>query len=451
MFNIGTFLFSAVFIYLVVAFILFMTKSHVSPYEITDGSIVEDSVYNGVIIRDETRVQAAADGYLAYYLDDVSKAGAGQHVCALSKDSLKDLIDTSKEEGKKLSGAQEEVMLTGIQHYVTSYSPESYAKLYDLHNEIDTAYGVNSTDYMSDQVDELAASGAAIAYVDAPADGLIVYTVDSLDGLKAEDVSEDLFEKKDYTEQINRQNAQVKKDDGLFKIIQSETWQIMFPLSGDAAERMKDLTMIETRIGSMQGTIWGNFEVVDQNGNQFGKLTYSADMLQFASQRFVSVELILQNDSGLKIPASAVVERSVYEIPSEFIIRDPNTAETGVMTKEESGSTVFTPVDLFAEVQIPAEDPEGESTSRTYVKRSELTKDTVLYRDNEPGTYTVGKTVKMKGVYNINKGYASFQYIHVIASNDMYYIVENNTAYGPSTYDHIALNADELKENIVVY
>ena len=292
--NIGTVLFSAVLIYLIIAFVLFLTKSHVSPYEITEGSIVEDSVYTGVIVRSETEVKANRKGYVNYYVEDNSKAGYGQPVCALSGEELS-VPDISSENAatKKLSSSQESVMLSGIQHYVASFSPDHYDALYDLHNEIDTAYGFNSTDYLADQIDELADEGGDVDYVEAPSDGLIVFTVDSLDGLKSEDVSDKTFNQDQFKERVIRQGSKVKKDENIFRLITDEKWSVLFPLTRENADKMKKVSMIETRIGNMQSKIWADFEVLKQSGGYFGKLTYHSDMLQFAASRFVSVELIL--------------------------------------------------------------------------------------------------------------------------------------------------------------
>ena len=46
-FNIGTFLFGAVLIYLLTAVILYFTRSHIAPYEVTQGSISLDSRLHG--------------------------------------------------------------------------------------------------------------------------------------------------------------------------------------------------------------------------------------------------------------------------------------------------------------------------------------------------------------------------------------------------------------------
>lgn len=451
--NIGTVLFSAVLIYLIIAFVLFLTKSHVSPYEITEGSIVEDSVYTGVIVRSETEVKANRKGYVNYYVEDNSKAGYGQPVCALSGEELS-VPDMSSENAatKKLSSSQESVMLSGIQHYVASFSPDHYDALYDLHNEIDTAYGFNSTDYLADQIDELADEGGDVDYVEAPSDGLIVFTVDSLDGLKSEDVSDKTFNQDQFKERVIRQGSKVKKDENIFRLITDEKWSVLFPLTRKNADKMKKVSMIETRIGNMQSTIWADFEVLKQSGGYFGKLTYHSDMLQFAASRFVSVELILQNVSGLKIPRSALVKRDVIEIPADFIMTDPNTGDIYVLIEDEQGDTVSRKIDVFCVLDQETQSGQNQTGKRMcYLKQGQVEKDSILHKETSNEIYVVSQTTKMDGVYNINKGYASFQYANVIASNKLYYIIEANTPYGPSTYDHIALNADELEENRVVH
>ena len=67
---------------------------------------------------------------------------------------------------------------------------------------------------------------------------------------------------------------------------------------------------------------------------------------------------------------------------------------------------------------------------------------------DKASTYRVGTDKdKLTGVYNINKGYAVFKQIKVLASNDDYTIVEAKTPYGISLYDHIALDGKSVKEN----
>ena len=49
--------------------------------------------------------------------------------------------------------------------------------------------------------------------------------------------------------------------------------------------------------------------------------------------------------------------------------------------------------------------------------------------------------------YNINKGFADFKEITILAQNDEYAIVKPNSTYGLRVYDYIALKADTVSDD----
>ena len=65
--------------------------------------------------------------------------------------------------------------------------------------------------------------------------------------------------------------------------------------------------------------------------------------------------------------------------------------------------------------------------------------------------FQVGPTATLKGVYNINKGYAVFKQITELAGNGEYYIIEKGTGYGLSVYDHIVLDAGSVQDGQIIY
>lgn len=71
--------------------------------------------------------------------------------------------------------------------------------------------------------------------------------------------------------------------------------------------------------------------------------------------------------------------------------------------------------------------------------------------DNSEGRYVVNETAVLEGVYCINKGYAVFRRIEILDQNEEYAIVSKNTSYGLSRYDHIVRNADQVKEEDILY
>lgn len=45
-------------------------------------------------------------------------------------------------------------------------------------------------------------------------------------------------------------------------------------------------------------------------------------MERYASSRYVSIELLLNQKDGLKIPNSAVVNHSFYKIPKDYFFKE---------------------------------------------------------------------------------------------------------------------------------
>ena len=65
--------------------------------------------------------------------------------------------------------------------------------------------------------------------------------------------------------------------------------------------------------------------------------------------------------------------------------------------------------------------------------------------------YTLSKRGSLKGVYNINKGYADFKQINILYQNEEYSIVKSNTQYGLNVYDYIVLDATTVMDDELVY
>ena len=89
-----------------------------------------------------------------------------------------------------------------------------------------------------------------------------------------------------------------------------------------------------------------------------------------------------------------------------------------------------------------------ETEEYYYVDSEEVSQGDLVLMSNSQNTYEIGTDKgSLIGVYNINKGYAVFKQINIIYENEEYAIVETKTSYGISLYDHIALDASEIKEN----
>ena len=53
----------------------------------------------------------------------------------------------------------------------------------------------------------------------------------------------------------------------------------------------------------------------------YAQLTFNNSCVAFCTDRYVDIELILDEVKGLKIPQSAIVEKEFYIIPAEYMTK----------------------------------------------------------------------------------------------------------------------------------
>ena len=200
------------------------------------------------------------------------------------------------------------------------------------------------------------------------------------------------------------------------------------------------MSSVRVRIDKDSETMQADFSVIERDGQYYGCLDFDNSMIRYAEDRFLNVELILEDESGLKIPRSSVVEEKFYVIPEDYITTGGNSSSEGVMVRQDNDSVEFTSVDIY-----------DSSDGEVCISRDNISEGALLVKPESNETYTVGKTKSLKGVYNINRGYAVFKKVSILCENDEYYIVQEGEAYGLSNYDHIVQNGSSVDPEEVVF
>ena len=155
----------------------------------------------------------------------------------------------------------------------------------------------------------------------------------------------------------------------------------------------------------------------------------------------MEIELLLNRQSGLKIPNTAIAEKVFYRIPKEYVTENEQT-ENEITLRKETYDT-----DGSAVVRIITATVYDKTDNDYYVDTSLFEEgDYVLMKDSSK-RYQISDTQTLTGVYNINKGYPIFREITILDENQEYCIVESNSAYGLAQYDQIALDASTVKDD----
>ena len=421
---------------------MYLTENHVSAYEVREGSILRDNAYTGFILRDETVVQAEADGYVSYFANEGSKVGAKTRVYTLSDDELK-FESSSDEESGKLSSEEQAAVLTRIQSFSEGFREEQFQDVYTLKNNIMNILESRSNENRQAQLDIMAQqSGESLQIYTAVSDGIIVYSTDGYESTTIDDITEDIFAKNDYEKRSLKSNEKVKVGDPVYKLIKNDQWSVAIPLDKATADELRDSENVKIRFSKDQEVTTARFSIHSLKDQDFGILTFNGSMIRYAEERYLDLELILEDESGLKIPKSSVSTKTFYTIQEDYLTQGGDSKETGVLVEIGESHPKFHKVTVY---------DRDEESGMVYLNMDAFDEETILVKPDSSDTCVMNKTKRIKGVYNINKGYAVFKQIHILCESDDYYIVESGSDYGLSNYDHIALDGDSVKENDVVF
>ena len=196
--NIGIFLFAIVFIYLIVTVIAYLTDDNISVYEVREGSIVNDTSYTGLIIRQEETVNADSGGYVNYYQNANSKVKSGSNIYALSSREL-DVAEESSgsEEGSSTLNSEVQAgVITDVQNFSENFDAQDFSTVYSLKNEITTALQSALSQSKTDHLDAaIEASGQEVTTYKAARDGIVAFSVDGKESLTKNSFTEEDFDR----------------------------------------------------------------------------------------------------------------------------------------------------------------------------------------------------------------------------------------------------------------
>lgn len=440
--NIGVVIFGAIFIYLIVAVLLYLTGNHISVYEVREGSILKDTAYTGIALREETVVKADKKGYVNYFALESSKAGSMTKVYSLSDEKLNFEKEQAKE-SEDISIEEKNAIQLKTQDFSDNFRSEQFGDVYVLKDNIETIIKSKSNQTRQDQLTQMLNSGVKNLQVyNADSAGIVVYHTDGYETVTVKDVTEDMLAKTDYIATSLKNNTEIEAGEPVYKLITDDSWTLVIRLDKKTAEELKEKKRVKVRFSKDRETEWADFSIRTKKDVPFGILTFHSAMIRYAQERYLDIELILEDESGLKIPKSSVIEKDFYTVPESYLTQGGNSKETGVLIDIGKEEAKFQKVDVYYR---------DSKTDMVYLDPNVFEKNATLLKTDSNDTYTLGATKPLKGVYNINKGYAVFKQINILCESEEYYIVKSGSAYGLSNYDHIALVGKDVHENDIVF
>lgn len=439
--NIGMIIFGFIFIYIIFCVIAYFRSEHIAGYEVTIGSLSQSNIYTGIAIREEKVVYSAGDGYVNFFAGEGEKIGANQLVYTIDGSGrLAELMMPGTDENT-LSDAELTQLRQECISFSGSFNEQSFYSVYDFMHVMDGAVlrlaTVNTLENISSINDAGIAGSVHLYYAAEP--GAVIYSVDGYEELTPNDISKQLFDQTQYNKKSLTNNELLAQGDVAYKLCTSENWSIVIPLDEEQERALADESYVRVKFLKDQTQSWATLEILHLPDGAYGVLGFHTSMLTYCMERFIEVELIMDEEKGLKIPVSSIVEKEFYLVPSEYVYA------------ADGGKTRYVSRQVYSDGNLSWESVNvtvySERDGDLYIGEDLLQGGDVLQKADSEETFTVGTRATLIGVYNINKGYADFRQISILYQNEDYAIVKSNTTYGLCVYDHIVLDASAVYED----
>ena len=443
--NIGIVIFGIIFVYLIATIIMYITAPHITVYEVRQGSILKDNAYTGLAIRKEIVVYSDASGYINYYAEDTSKVRVGSNVYTLSEDKL---VFEETKEGTAVSLTDEErhSMTRRIQSYNNQFMASDFSSTYQLKSELQSSLDRIASHSKSDQLSSILSAGnhAGIVAKTSIKDGIIVYSIDGLESLTLETVTSEHLKKNNYKKTEFANNSQIASGDPVYKIVTDDCWNLIVEVSNETKNALFEKESVKVNFKKDNQEIRADISFLDGQEKPVLCLSFDNSMVRYVSDRYLDIELILEDESGLKIPKSAETSKDFYVVPNTYLTQGGNSSNDGVMRqrKDSDGNSLTE----FLQVTVYNEEDE-----MVYLDPNAFEAGDILVKPDSAEVYPLKDTRSLQGVFSINKGYAVFKQIKILCESDEYYIIEEGNSFGLSNYDHIALDSQNIKEHDVVF
>ncbi|MGN0204900.1 MAG: HlyD family efflux transporter periplasmic adaptor subunit [Coprococcus sp.] len=437
--NIGLIIFIIIFLYMVAIGIMYLTKNHISFCEVQPGRIVDSDSFTGFIIRNENLVGAVKSGYVNYFINDGDRAAKNSNVCMIDRrqtDTNNDNIQNNTVytfNDSDYSSIREQITT-----FKKNFSENDYGDVYNLDYQLNS---IVSRIVSRNNINTMntASAGSNYDIMKAAEAGIISYAYDRLEGYSAEDMTVELFTSRNYEKVQLAAGTWVESQSPAYKMIYDDNWQIIIYPTEEQLKKLKDLDYVDIILSRDEITITADVNVFENDGTTFVSLGLTNYMIRYCNDRYIDVEIVWDSHEGLKIPKSAITTKDFYMIPAEYVVTKEETSERGFWVDTAEGPEFIKPV-IYS-----------QSDDFCYVDCKDVSAGTVLRQTSSGKTYTVSSTAALKGVYNINKGYAMFRLIDILYEYGDYCIISNETNYGVTLYDHIILDGDSVRENQIIY
>lgn len=440
-------IFGAMMVYLIVVVVSYLNSDKIRGYEIKMGSLSETKTYTGIAIRDEEVLVSPYTGYINYYVREGERVSTRDTVYSIDESGkLASLLNAGELGENSYTDEELTEFRSDIIQYNRVFDKNEFESVYDFKYDIQGSVIklVNLDMYQGMETLSQSSLNGMVNMCAAGKTGYIVYNTDGYEEKTVEQLTAQDFEQANYEKKRISNNYLIEANSTVAKLITEEEWSLVIQVDEERAKALEEAEYVKIKFLKTQESSWAKV-IIHRNGDEIlAELVFNNSCINFCTERFVEIELVINDEEGLKIPNSAIVEKEFFIIPAEYMSKGGENGNYGVIKESfnEDGNVEY----KFVETTVYNSDE-----NEFYVDNENLSVGEYIYMPDSAEKMPISKSGKLIGVYNMNKGYADFKQITILYQNDEYAIVSSNTKYGLTVYDRIVLDASSVNTDDFVY
>ncbi len=440
-------IFGAMTVYIIAVIVSYMKLEPIQGYEIQLGSLSISKTFTGIAIRQEELLHSPYTGYINYFVREGERVSTRDTVYSVDESGkLASLLNAGDMGETSYTDEELGEFRSEVVQYDRGFDSKDFSSVYDFKYNIESSVMklVNINMYESLEALNQSNLGGMVSLCAAGKTGYVVYNTDGYETLTPEQITADMFDQSTYEKNRVNNNDLIEKNAVVGKIVTDENWSLVIPIEEERAAELEEAEYVQVKFIKTQETSWGQVVIHHLEDNVYAELIFNNSCISFCTDRYIDIELVVNDQQGLKIPNSAIAEKEFFIIPADFMTKGGPNGNYGVLKEkaDENGNLV----NEFVETNVYSSDEE-----EFYIDSSELKVGDYICKMDSTEKMAISRTGVLTGVYNMNKGYADFKQINVLAKNDEYSIVSSTTQYGLTVYDRIVLDATSVNNNDFIY
>ena len=265
--NIGIIIFVFIGIYIVYSLIAYMKSKPIAGYEVKVGSLTSPATFTGLIIRDEEIVNAASG-------------------------ELAEMLKSANSDERVMSNEDFNEIRNEIIEFSKDFSAEKFYPVYDFKYSLQGMTLKLSNLNVLSNIGNMSSGrlGNSVRMKNAQGSGYVVFNIDNYEGLDAENITVENFDRSDYEKKQFVNNELVASGDPVYKLITSEDWKVIIQTDESTAQHLKEEGSVTVKFLKTQNTCIATTDVIKHGEGTFVILSFRSFASTFATDRFIDVE-----------------------------------------------------------------------------------------------------------------------------------------------------------------